>query len=59
MSFDNQAQQVAVSQMICCYIIIETITMHYSINHVIANCGYSQNFHVLLNYATPKHLQAY
>ena len=59
MSFDNQAQQAAVSEISCCYLINETITMHYSINRLIANCGYSQNFHLHLNYATPKHLQVH
>ena len=33
--------------------------MHYSINHVIANCEHSQNLYLHLNYSTPKHLQGY
>lgn len=40
-SFDSQAQQAAASQIICCYVINKAIAMHYAINHVIANCGYS------------------
>ena len=32
-SFNEQAQQAAVLQIICCYVIDETITMHYSINN--------------------------
>lgn len=58
-SFNEQAQQAAVLQIICCYVIDETITMHYSIIHVIANCGDSQNFYVQLNYAAAKHLLVY